>query len=191
MGCENIPGSIICFLDTFKIYCSVSGVSKPPAFDRKQKPEYTRTDSLLAGSLRTVIVPQNTMEVFLKYAQSNTDKNVETCGILAGRLAQNQLFITHVIIPKQQGTADSCTTSNEEEIFDLQDQKSLITLGWIHVSYSPPMITTRTMCKDFVSSLYTLPDTSQSDGIPVFGGPAHALFLSDNDARSDSHSLCT
>lgn len=117
-------------------YYSLTDISKPPTFDRKQKPEYTRAGSLLAGSLRTVIIPQNTMEVFLKYAQYNTGKNIETCGILAGGLAQNQLFITHVIIPKQQGTADSCTTSNEEEIFDIQDQNNLITLGWIHVRYS-------------------------------------------------------
>ena len=45
-----------------------------------------------------------------------------------------ELIITHLLIPKQNGTADSCTTQNEEEIFDYQDQHDLITLGWIHVS---------------------------------------------------------
>lgn len=48
----------------------------------------------------------------------------------------DQLIITHVIISKQEGTSDTCTTSNEEEIFDYQDQHNLITLGWIHVSPS-------------------------------------------------------
>lgn len=38
-----------------------------------------------------------------------------------------------MILPKQSGTADSCTTKNEEEIFHYQDQHNLITLGWIHV----------------------------------------------------------
>lgn len=47
-------------------------------------------------------------------------------------MAQNRLFITHIIIPKQHGTPDSCNTRNEEEIFDVQDQQNLITLGWIH-----------------------------------------------------------
>ncbi|XP_039947584.1 STAM-binding protein [Bactrocera tryoni] len=107
-------------------------ISKPPSFDRNQKPHYERSDSLLAGSLRTVIIPENTMDVFLQLAQSNTLKNIETCGILAGHLSQNRLFITHIIIPKQQGTPDSCNTMNEEEIFDVQDQQNLITLGWIH-----------------------------------------------------------
>lgn len=72
------------------------------------------------------------MAKFLSLASKNTANNVETCGILAGRLAYNRLIVTHVIVPKQNGTPDSCNTMNEEEIFDIQDQQSLITLGWIH-----------------------------------------------------------
>lgn len=41
--------------------------------------------------------------------------------------------MTHLMIPKQSGTSDSCTTMNEEEIFEFQDKQDLITLGWIHV----------------------------------------------------------
>lgn len=40
------------------------------------------------------------------------------------------------MIPKQSGTSDSCTTMNEEDIFEFQDKKDLITLGWIHVRFS-------------------------------------------------------
>lgn len=100
-----------------------------PLFDRTLKPSPT---SVLAGSLRPVIVPTNTMVKFLQLASRNTLNNVETCGILAGRLAKNQLLITHVVVPKQKGTSDSCTTMNEEDIFHYQDQHNLITLGWIH-----------------------------------------------------------
>ncbi|KAH8313093.1 hypothetical protein KR067_000299 [Drosophila pandora] len=103
-----------------------------PSFDRNQKPAYNRTDSLLAGSLRLVHVPGDTMDVFLQLAHANTSKNIETCGVLAGNLSQNQLYITHIIIPQQQGTPDSCNTMHEEQIFDVQDQMQLITLGWIH-----------------------------------------------------------
>ncbi|XP_005183825.1 STAM-binding protein [Musca domestica] len=110
------------------------GMSIPtkPSFDRSQKPQYERSDSLLAGSLRMVVIPQNTMDIFLQLAKSNTAKNIETCGILAGSLAKNRLHITHIIIPKQHGTPDSCNTMNEEEIFEIQDDQNLITLGWIH-----------------------------------------------------------
>lgn len=104
---------------------------RKPTVDRKLKPT-----SLLEGGLRTVVVPEDTMEKFLKLAQSNTSNNVETCGILAGQLKQNQLNITHVILPKQSGTADSCTTMSEEDLFEVQDQHNLITLGWIHVRTS-------------------------------------------------------
>lgn len=74
------------------------------------------------------------MSKFLGLAAINTAANVETCGILAGSMAQHKLMITHIIVPQQKGTADSCTTMCEEDIFDVQDQQNLITLGWIHVS---------------------------------------------------------
>lgn len=99
-----------------------------PHFDRSLKP----SSSLIEGELRPVMVPSGIMERFLRLAQSNTVKNIETCGILAGKLASNRMIITHVIIPKQNGTSDSCNASNEEDIFNYQDQHNLITLGWIH-----------------------------------------------------------
>lgn len=46
------------------------------------------------------------------------------------------LIITHLLIPKQYGTSDSCTTDNEEDLFNYQNEHNLLTLGWIHVSYT-------------------------------------------------------
>jgi STAM-binding protein len=40
-----------------------------------------------------------------------------------------------LIIPKQTGTPDTCTTENEEDLFDIQDKHDLLTFGWIHVSF--------------------------------------------------------
>ncbi|KAM3961012.1 STAM-binding protein-like A [Aphomia sociella] len=82
--------------------------------------------------VRTVVVPAALLARFLHLAAANTAKNIETCGILAGKLERDQLKITHVVVPKQTGTPDSCSTNNEEEIFHYQDQHNLITLGWIH-----------------------------------------------------------
>lgn len=53
-----------------------------PKFDRNLKP----SDSLIEGNLRCVLVPADTMAKFLSLAGRNTTNNVETCGILAGRL---------------------------------------------------------------------------------------------------------
>ncbi|KAL7306744.1 hypothetical protein TKK_0001113 [Trichogramma kaykai] len=103
-------------------------IIKVPSVDRSTKPA-----SLTSGDrLRDIIVPEKLMQNFLRLAQSNTSQNIETCGILAGKLERNRLVITHFLIPKQTGSPDSCTTHNEEDIFDFQDQHNLITVGWIH-----------------------------------------------------------
>ncbi|XP_029659289.1 STAM-binding protein [Formica exsecta] len=102
---------------------------KRPTVDRSTKPSLLTSDGL---SLRDVILPTKLMHDFLTLAFSNTMSNKETCGILAGRLERNKLLVTHLLIPEQTGTPDSCTTHNEEDIFDYQDQHNLITLGWIH-----------------------------------------------------------
>ncbi|CAK8534132.1 unnamed protein product [Lathyrus sativus] len=72
------------------------------------------------------------MESFMNVAKSNTKKNLETCGVLAGLLKNRKFYITALIIPKQESTSDSCQTTNEEEIFEVQDKRSLFPLGWIH-----------------------------------------------------------
>ncbi|KAI7864963.1 hypothetical protein BDF14DRAFT_1828917 [Spinellus fusiger] len=82
--------------------------------------------------LRTINVPSTLQEQFLLIAQANTNKNIETCGILAGHLKNNILTVNTLIIPKQTGTSDTCTTENEEELFEFQNQHDLLTFGWIH-----------------------------------------------------------
>ncbi|KAI4331499.1 hypothetical protein MLD38_029684 [Melastoma candidum] len=72
------------------------------------------------------------MDSFMKMAKVNTDCNLETCGILAGTLKNRKFHVTTLIIPKQESTSDSCQATNEEEIFEVQDKRSLFPLGWIH-----------------------------------------------------------
>ncbi|KAG1618595.1 hypothetical protein G6F46_003798 [Rhizopus delemar] len=82
--------------------------------------------------LRQMILPEFLQRKFLSIAEPNTRNKIETCGILAGKLKNNTLNITTLIIPKQKGTPDTCTTENEEELFDIQDKHDLLTFGWIH-----------------------------------------------------------
>nr|AIZ68185.1 AMSH-like ubiquitin thioesterase 1 [Albuca bracteata] len=89
--------------------------------------EIVRTESPLQVHISTTL-----MESFLRVAKSNTDRSLETCGVLAGSLKNRKFYVTSLIIPKQESTSDSCQTTNEEEIFDYQDKQSLFTLGWIH-----------------------------------------------------------
>ncbi|XP_057240034.1 STAM-binding protein isoform X2 [Malurus melanocephalus] len=108
--------------------------SKPPVVDRSLKPSTLGSTENNAGvdALRQVIVPRELCQKFLQLADANTVRGVETCGILCGKLMRNEFTVTHVIIPKQLGGPDSCTTENEEELFIIQDQHGLVTLGWIH-----------------------------------------------------------
>ncbi|XP_012252955.2 STAM-binding protein isoform X2 [Athalia rosae] len=104
-----------------------TNIRETPEIDRSTKPQ------LLDGhELRDVVLPNKTMTDFLLLAFRNTTQNKETCGVLAGRLERNKLLVTHLLVPQQTGSPDSCTTHNEEDLFDYQDQHNLITLGWIH-----------------------------------------------------------
>ncbi|KAF9184244.1 hypothetical protein BGZ51_002449 [Haplosporangium sp. Z 767] len=82
--------------------------------------------------LRTMIVPIRLLDRFLNIVRPNTIKKLETCGILAGVLSRNKLTVTTLIIPKQTATSDTCSTTNEDELFEFQSQRDLMTLGWIH-----------------------------------------------------------
>ncbi|CAG9538915.1 unnamed protein product [Cercopithifilaria johnstoni] len=82
---------------------------------------------------KEVVVAGDLVENFVRLAQINTNRNVETCGILCGSLiGRGVCRITHAVVPKQTGAADTCDTHNEEEVFAYQDLNNLITMGWIH-----------------------------------------------------------
>jgi STAM-binding protein len=70
----------------------------------------------------------------MQYANANTARNIETCGILCGKLdaKTNDYVITLVILPKQTGTSDTTTTSGEELLIDVQERTQTVQLGWIH-----------------------------------------------------------
>ncbi|NWX48071.1 STABP protein, partial [Steatornis caripensis] len=108
--------------------------SKPPVVDRSLKPNALGSTENNASMdvLRQVIVPRELCQKFLQLSDANTIRGVETCGILCGKLMRNEFTITHVIVPKQHGGPDYCNTENEEELFMIQDQHGLVTLGWIH-----------------------------------------------------------
>ncbi|KAG6431409.1 hypothetical protein SASPL_109488 [Salvia splendens] len=85
-----------------------------------------------SNSYQDLHIPVKILDDFLRLARENTSRNLETCGVLAGSLKNRVFHITTLIVPKQESTSDSCQTLNEEEIFDVQDKRSLFPLGWIH-----------------------------------------------------------
>lgn len=81
--------------------CSVT----KPGVDRSTKPQSnTFKDRPYGSALRTVIIPSRMLQTFLVLAQKNTSNNVETCGILAGKLVSAETraefeFISNRIDP--------------------------------------------------------------------------------------------
>ncbi|KAH1080524.1 hypothetical protein J1N35_020285 [Gossypium stocksii] len=122
--------------------------SPPPVLAEVQdlvhaiSPQVKETDCRIDNPSTEALVPSESplqlhisttmMESFMKLAKSNTNRNLETCGVLAGSLKNRKFYVTALIIPKQESTSDSCQTTNEEEIFEVQDKRSLFPLGWIH-----------------------------------------------------------
>ncbi|XP_062198198.1 AMSH-like ubiquitin thioesterase 3 isoform X2 [Phragmites australis] len=114
--------------------------SPPPVLAEVQRPiSPSRVADLTPGIPTSEIgrfhdlhFPVKLMECFLRVAEANTKRSLETCGVLAGTLKKRTFCVTTLIIPKQKSTSNTCEATNEEELFEVQDMGSLFTLGWIH-----------------------------------------------------------
>ena len=85
-------------------------------------------------SLRTVVLPGDIVTRFLAIAKTNSDQGIETLGTFGGQLCNNsnRFLVTHLIIPRQVGTSDSCTMDGLEDVWEIHDKENIIFLGWIH-----------------------------------------------------------
>lgn len=105
-----------------------------PPINRALKPAATLSavQNEIVEGLRIVVLPKDLSQKFLQLAEANTSRGIETCAILCGKLTHDEFTITHVIVPKQSAGPDYCDMENVEELFNVQDQHNLLTLGWIH-----------------------------------------------------------
>uniref|UniRef100_H3A3R4 STAM binding protein like 1 n=1 Tax=Latimeria chalumnae TaxID=7897 RepID=H3A3R4_LATCH len=142
---EQIDGSVLSCISTHKnnskesLYQSISSgtivsAGQSPPVSRALKPAATLSavQNQVVEGLRSVVLCKDLCHKFLLLADSNTRGGIETCGILCGKLTHNEFTITHVIVPKQTAGPDYCDMENVEELFSIQDQHDLLTLGWIH-----------------------------------------------------------
>ena len=103
-----------------------------PALD-PSKYTFKASAQLENGSpLRTIFLPANLRSTFLRIAGPNTNRNLETCGILCGTLISNAFFISNLVIPAQDSTSDTCEMTHEEDLWSFCDSNNLLILGWIH-----------------------------------------------------------
>ncbi|KAK9933914.1 hypothetical protein M0R45_021084 [Rubus argutus] len=133
-----------------------------------------------SNSYQHLHVPVKMMDDFLRLARKNTEKNLETCGVLAGSLKNKVFHITTLIIPKQESTSDSCQTLNEEEIFEVQDKLSLFPLGWIHTHPSQTCFMSSVDLHTHYSYQIMLPEAIAIVMAPTDTSSPHGIFhLSD------------
>jgi len=111
---------------------------KPPpkllAEPAKQKRVTFRPAAYLENNepIRPVFLPSALRQQFLQIASDNTRKGLEMCGMLCGTTVNNALFISHLVIPQQKCTSDTCETENESVMLDFCIENDLIVIGWIH-----------------------------------------------------------
>ncbi|KAH0993030.1 hypothetical protein GBA52_004513 [Prunus armeniaca] len=133
-----------------------------------------------SNSYQHLHVPVKLMDDFLRLARMNTEKNLETCGILAGSLKNKVFHITTLIVPKQESTSDSCQTLNEEEVFEVQDRLSLFSLGWIHTHPSQTCFMSSVDLHTHYSYQIMLPEAIAIVMAPTDTSSPHGIFhLSD------------
>ncbi|KZV96042.1 hypothetical protein EXIGLDRAFT_833964 [Exidia glandulosa HHB12029] len=117
-------------------------VPQPPPRPPKQiayEPPVVKASELPPAAVRSpelkgVVFPREVLPRFVSIAAYNTSKNLETCGLLMGRLKKNgkAYVVTTLLIPQQRATSDTCAMEEEELLVDFQSQRDLIILGWIH-----------------------------------------------------------
>ncbi|KIK48623.1 hypothetical protein CY34DRAFT_798143 [Suillus luteus UH-Slu-Lm8-n1] len=90
------------------------------------------SDPVQVPDLKTVSLPRECLPRFLSIASLNTARNRETCGLLLGKDRGHKFTVTTLLIPKQHSTSDTCTMDEEELVMQFTEERSLITLGWIH-----------------------------------------------------------
>ena len=85
--------------------------------------------------MRKVFLPGDLNKIFLQLSGINNARGIETCGVLgAPANSGGNLNVTHLILPPQHGTPDSCNTDDEEKLFEATERFNLEIIGWIHVS---------------------------------------------------------
>ncbi|KAF7976920.1 hypothetical protein HWV62_5322 [Athelia sp. TMB] len=99
---------------------------------RITRPDKSRVADPVAKELKNVILPRECLHRFLSIAAINTSCNRETCGLLLGKDKGNKYAVTTLLIPRQHSTSDTCTMDEEELVMQFTEERSLITLGWIH-----------------------------------------------------------
>lgn len=124
------PSPSVSWIEDLPLVGQVSHVTIPEMTNEQLVP--VCGESSTSTGTQDMHISARLMEEFMELAKDNTDKNLETCGILGAFLKNQTFYVTTLIIPKQESTSSSCQALNEEEIHAILDEQSLFPAGWIH-----------------------------------------------------------
>lgn len=82
-----------------------------------------------------ITYPADLVAQFKALTAPNSARNMETCGFLFGTMGASGYNLTHLYLPKQNGSSDRCqpTDQGEMEMFNFTGGDSnLVQFGWIH-----------------------------------------------------------
>jgi len=79
-----------------------------------------------------ISLPFDLPSAFSRMAKPNTNRGIETCGVLLGYPQLDSFLVTTIVIPEQTGTANTCEALSEEETLSYALTNELVCLGWIH-----------------------------------------------------------
>lgn len=127
---HSYPSPIISCIHNAPLGAEVSRITGPSSENRH--PRSLVDESTTSNVLKDVHISTQLLDGFLDLAMENTSKDLETCGVLGAFLKEGTYYVTTLIIPKQDSTSNSCQAFNEEEIFAIQYEESLLPVGWIH-----------------------------------------------------------
>lgn len=82
--------------------------------------------------MRRIILPTNLCKRFLLGAKDNTKVGLETLAFLCGTRRNDEVTITHIVYPKQEGSSSSVAVFAEEQVALIQCKNRLVVYGWIH-----------------------------------------------------------
>lgn len=177
---HSFPSPIISCIESVPRDAHISHLELANSEDGNSK-SYNREAST-SKVLRDVHISGRLMEDFLELAKENTEKDLETCGVLGASFKKNIFYVTTLIVPKQESTSSSCQASNEEELFTIQNEHSLfpthptqscfMSSVDIHTQYSYQV-----MVPEAIAIVMAPTDTSRSYGIFRLSDPGGMSVL--------------
>ncbi|KAF7829358.1 AMSH-like ubiquitin thioesterase 2 isoform X2 [Senna tora] len=105
---QSSPSPVLSFVERVPQETQTSHIT---AVDSEHGYLKSENESTSSKTIRDVHISMRLMEDFLELAKENTEKDLETCGILGAFL---------------------CLATNEEDVFAILNERSLFPVGWIH-----------------------------------------------------------